>query len=92
MMRIGDIFAGGYHPQTVGKFEHLNRTAKGKLGLELYRPPEDLGSAVEEFKGRYSHERYHEIIGNLYLVDVYEGRAEGIISRRKEVQQRTSIV
>jgi putative transposase len=40
--RIRHLFAARYHPQTVGKFERLNRTTKAKLGLVVCRSPEEL--------------------------------------------------
>ena len=88
-VRIGHIYAARLHPQTVGKFERLNRTAKDRLGLVIYGSPRELESAVEEFKDWYNHERYHEGIGNLRPMEVYEGRAEEILAKRKEVQART---
>jgi hypothetical protein len=77
------------HPQTVGKFERLNRTTKAKLGLVVYRSPEELQRAIDAFHHWYNHEHYHEALGNLRPADVYCGRGEAILSRRREIQQRT---
>jgi transposase InsO family protein len=88
-VRIGHIYAARLHPQTVGKFERLNRTAKDRLGLVIYGSPGELESAVEEFKGWYNNDRYHEGIGNLRPVDVYEGHAQEVLAKRMEVQART---
>ena len=89
LMQIRHLFAAALHPQTIGKFERLNRTAKAKLGLVIYTSPEELEEAVACFYHWYNHQRYHEALGNLRPVDVYQGRTEQVLSRRKEVQQRT---
>jgi len=89
LQQIRHIFAARRHPQTVGKFERVNRTAKQKLRTVVYRSPEELEQAVAEFQRWYNHQRYHEALGNLRPVDVYLGRREEILSRRREVQRRT---
>lgn len=89
LMEIRHIFTAVRHPQTIGKFERLNRTAKDKLGLVTYPSPEALERAVAHFQHWYNNERYHEALGNLKPVDVYEGRAEEILQRREEVKRRT---
>jgi len=65
LMQIHHIFAERLHPQTIGKFEQLNGTAKAKLGLVIYTSPEELKRAVARFQHWYNHERYHEALGNL---------------------------
>ena len=42
LMQIRHIFTARLHPQTIGKFERLNRTAKDKLGLVIYTSPDEL--------------------------------------------------
>jgi transposase InsO family protein len=86
---IPHIFAARFHPQTVGKFERLNRTTKSKVGLVVYRSPEELQRAIDDFHYWYNNEHYHEALGNLRPVDVYTGRGEEILSRRREVKRRT---
>lgn len=86
---IRHLFAARMHPQTVGKFERLNRTAKDRLGLALYASPHRLQAAVPRFVPWYNHNRYHEALGNVRPADGYEGRADAILARRKEVQRRT---
>jgi transposase InsO family protein/transposase-like protein len=86
---IYHIFAARRHPQTLGKFERVNRTAKQKLKLVVYHSPEELEREVAEFQHWYNYERYHEALGNVRPADVYLGRREEILSRRQEVKRRT---
>ena len=44
---------------------------------------------IAAFVDYYSQRRYYEALGNLQPVDVYHGRAQQVLSRRKEVQRRT---
>ena len=89
LQNIHHIFAARRHPQTVGKFERVNRTAKQKLQVVVYNSPEELERAVAEFHHWYNYERYHEALGNVRPADVYFGRREEILRRRKEVKRRT---
>ena len=45
---------------------------------------------MAEFIEFYHYQRYHEGIGNVTPADVYYGRREEILKRRKE-QKRTTI-
>jgi putative transposase len=89
LVDIHHIFAARRHPQTVGKFERVNRTAKQKLQVVVYNSPEELERAVAEFQHWYNYERYHEALGNVRPADVYFGRREEILSRRRETKRRT---
>ena len=55
----------------------------------VHGSPGELEEAVSEFAHWYNHERYYEAIGNVRPIDMYEGRAEEILARRKEVQTKT---
>ncbi len=85
-MKIQHILAPRYRPQTVGKFERLNRTAKTRLGLVIYRSPGELEEAMAQFQRWYNEEPYHEAIGNLRPIDVYHGQGEDILARRRGVR------
>lgn len=86
---IRHIYASRCHPQTCGKIERLNRTAKDRLGLVIHPTPEELQRAAAEFCDWYNNERYHEAIGNVRPIDVYEGRAEKILRRRRQLKRKT---
>ena len=45
---IRHIFASRCHPQTCGKIERINRTAKERLRLVVYRDPQQLEHALVE--------------------------------------------
>jgi len=59
------------------------------LGLVVYRSPEELQRALEDSQHSHNHERYHEALGNLRPADVYCGRREAILRRRREPQRRS---
>lgn len=86
---IGHIYARRNHPQTNGKFERMNRTAKERISLVEFRSPGELEYAVAEFVDWYNTVHYHERIGNMHPVDVYLGRANEIRARRKQVKAET---
>jgi putative transposase len=86
---IKHIFSMRNHPQTNGKVERLNRTAKEKLTLIVHASPEAFDRALEEFRHWYNYEHYHEGIGNLHPADVYYGRADAILEQRKQLKEQT---
>ena len=45
--------------------------------------------AIESFVEYDNHQRYHEALDNVAPANVYLGRKDGILGRRKEVKQRT---
>ena len=77
------------HPQTQGKIERWHQTLKNRVLLENYYLPSALETAFNDFIDHYNHHRYHESLGNLTPADVYLGRAETIIQRRKEIEAKT---
>ena len=76
-------------PQTNGKLERFHETLKARLNLLVFTSPEALRAAMAEFIEFYNYHRYHEGIGNVTLADVYFGRREEILKRRKEQKQET---
>jgi len=89
MHGIRHIRCAPYHPQTNGKIERFHQSMKTRLNLLVYTSPESLERAMEEFIQFYNHERYHEGVGNVTPADVYYGRREDILKRRKEQKEQT---
>jgi putative transposase len=77
------------HPQTQGKIERWHQTLKNRILLENYYLPGALEEAIADFVEHYNHQRYHESLGNLTPADVYFGRAETILRKRKEIKEQT---
>jgi len=80
-----------HHPQTTGKIERWHRTVKGEVTLVVHLSPGQLREAIGAFVDYYNRERYHEALGNVTPEDVYCGRKETILARRRELQIRTLV-
>jgi putative transposase len=77
------------HPQTQGKIERYHRTMKNIIKLEHYYSPEELETHIAEFVYYYNNQRYHESLNNVTPADVYFGRDQEILAKRKIIKQRT---
>jgi transposase InsO family protein len=81
-----------YHPQTQGKIERWHRSLKNQILLENYYLPGELEERIRHFVDYYNHERYHESLNNLTPADVYCGRGESILARRKQIKLNTLVM
>lgn len=87
MLEIRHLCCSPYHPQTNGKLERFHETLKAPLNLLVFTNPEALRATMGEFIEFYRYRRYHEGVGNVTPADVYYGRGEEILKRRKEQKQ-----
>ncbi|MEJ2331025.1 MAG: IS3 family transposase [Gammaproteobacteria bacterium] len=78
-----------YHPMTQGKIERWHRSLKNQVLLENYYLPGDLKARIGEFVNYYNTERYHESLDNLTPEDVYTGRGQAVLARRRKIKQKT---
>ncbi len=78
-----------YHPQTQGKIERWHQTLKNRILLENYYLPGDLERQIAAFVDHYNHRRYHESLDNLTPADVYFGRGQTILNRKRKDQTKT---
>lgn len=77
------------HPQTQGKIERYHRSMKNVVKLENYYSPGELKHRLKEFVEYYNNTRYHESLQNVTPSDVYFGRAQRIIEKRKLIKIKT---
>lgn len=78
-----------YHPQTQGKIERYHRTMKNVVKLENYFFPDDLRVKLKAFVDYYNNQRYHESLQNVTPADVYFGRVNQLLERRKQIKNET---
>jgi len=88
-VKIKPIHGRRGHPQTQGKIERYHRSMKNVINLDNYYHPEQLKEAVGKFVDYYNNNRYHESLNNLTPADVYLGRGEIILTKRKEIKITT---
>jgi putative transposase len=86
---MGHVRGAPNHPQTQGKIERWHQTLKNRILLENYFLPGDLERQIEAFVTYYNNHRYHESLGNLAPADVYFGRDQAIIERRRRIKKDT---
>ncbi len=62
---------------------------KNVIKLDNYYSPGELWSRLVEFIDYYNNKRYHESLDNLTPVNVYLGRSQEILERRKMIKRKT---
>jgi transposase InsO family protein len=85
---IKHIFGTPYHPQGRGKIERFNRRIKEKICLMVYCSPGELKKAVDDAIAIYNRTP-HESLNNVSPDDVYAGRKEVILQKRREKKRFT---
>lgn len=78
-----------YHPMIQGKIERWHRSLKNQVLLEHYYLAGDLKARIGEFVDYYNTARYHERLNNLTPEDVYTGRGQAVLNRRRKIKQKT---
>jgi len=86
---IGHTRGRPYHPMTQGKIERWHRSLKNQVLLENYYLPGDLKARIGAFVNCYNTERYHESLDNLTPEDVYTGRGQRVLDRRRRIKHKT---
>lgn len=85
-LKMKQVHGRPMHPQTQGKIERYHRTMKNVVKLNHFYHPEELIETLENFVDNYNNRRYHESLNNLTPADVYWGRSEQIIEKRKRIK------
>ena len=86
---LGHVRGRPYHPMTQGKIERYHRSIKNILLLEHYYSPGELEDQIGRFVEFYNNRRYHESLENVTPADVYYGRSERILERRRRIKKET---
>ncbi len=74
-----------------GKIERRHRSMKNQVLLENYYLPGDLKARIGEFVDYYNTRRYHRSLNNLTPEDVYTGRGQMVLNRRRRIKQKTLV-
>ena len=62
---------------------------KNVVKLDVYYSPMELENALEQFVHYYNYKRYHESLQNTTPADMYFGKTNRIIERRRKIKLKT---
>jgi len=74
---------------TQGKIDGWHRSMKNQVLLENYYLQGDLKTRIGASVNYYNTERYHDGLNKLTLEDVYTGRGQTVLNRRRRIKQKT---
>lgn len=89
---IRHIRTAPHHPQTTGKTERYQRTLKDAVTLVVHLSPDELRAAIAQFIDYYNRLRLHEALKNVTPDDIWYGRREAILARRRALKVKTLLV
>ena len=69
-------------------FDYI-QSMKNIVKLHHYYSPSELENAINDWVVYYNNERYHESLSNVKPSDVYFGREEKILQKRRQTKLRT---
>ena len=61
--------------------------SKAEVAFAIFEPW--FAERIERFVEHYNHQRYHESLNNLTPADVYFGRGQSILAKRKMTKKKT---
>lgn len=74
-----------------GKIERWHCSMKDQVLLENQYLPGDLRARISAFVEYYNTQCYRESLNNPTPVDVYAGRGQIVLNRRKRIKQKTIV-
>jgi len=76
-------------PRPRERSSRYHRTMKNIIRLEHCYSPEELEAKISEIVEYYNIHRYHESLNNVTPADVYFGRDQEVLEKRRKITQQT---
>jgi len=86
---IRHVRTAPHHAQTIGKTERYQRTLKEEVTLVVHLSPDELRTAIAQFIDYCNRLRLHEALKDVTPDDVWYGRREAILARRRALKVKT---